>query len=1083
MKLTFDAFSIINSIGLGYSIILAFLFLIKRKGNKSANIILAFFIFNSFLCCFFVILYNTNLYYYLPYLIGINQPPMFLLGPLVFFYVRSLLKIEFKKIDMLHFLPFFIYTIFMIPEYFQNNHDKINNVYNVLNHGAADNFFIIIVLPIILIQIIAYLTVIFMRIKIHESNLKQSYSSIEKINLAWIKHFITVFGIVSVILIPIFFLVPMGVKFSDISNFLPISVSFATFLIGYNAWIQPEIFFETEFNVENESYKIKEIAAIDETSVIYNYFRDKKPYLNQHLTLKDLSDDLNMTEKMLSSIIDTSIKKSFIDFVNYHRVEEAKEILINTDDMDYAAASSGFESKNYFNRVFKDFTGMSPLEFKSEYSKKGNAVSLLTMGVFYDNFYDPYENTIITGIIECAREYNIGLLFFNGGSLKAPQHIPTQKNEVFNLASLKSLDGLLMISSCLVNYITEEELSEFYKSYDKIPILSIGLALEDYPCITINNYDGMYKLMIHLIEIHKYKKFLFMRGPENNFDSNIRFEAYKSALSKYSIPINDKNILSGAFHGDVGKEIIRLIDNGKTDYDAIIASNDLAAVQIIHELNYRNIKVPDDIAVIGFDNIIEGRYMPKPLTTVSQPEFFLGYLAVKNLMSSIRHNLTINNIDIPSIPVIRDTCGCYNFYNYGKSYISSKTTTKNLSKLKSYISSGITGLINKIFPEQIDGRSKSEWISILVDSYMEDLNHLKIKKFKDAFNKILSALIKEYNNFVLCNDEILKILDHASEYVSSEKEKLFLNELLSRIKESIYNIGKKHNEYPLIENKENEFSLLLIVQAIANIFDMERLKEAIVSGFPKLGIISCYISLYEDISEPLKKSKIIIGYKNNKIIDYRSNEEIFPTADLIPGGMKNISSENVFIVTSLAGKQKSIGFVIIECKKSEQIYEKLVIQLSSTMESIRLYDNLKKQIELNRQMVKKSTKKYQYINLSKEKSKELFRNLLEIMEKQAVYKDPELTLPELAKQMEVPRTYLSYIINEYAGLNFFDFVNTYRVEEAKRLFIASKNKNIIDIAYESGFNSKSTFNKLFKKCSNKTPSDYKKEIIRQKQFN
>ncbi len=98
------------------------------------------------------------------------------------------------------------------------------------------------------------------------------------------------------------------------------------------------------------------------------------------------------------------------------------------------------------------------------------------------------------------------------------------------------------------------------------------------------------------------------------------------------------------------------------------------------------------------------------------------------------------------------------------------------------------------------------------------------------------------------------------------------------------------------------------------------------------------------------------------------------------------------------------------------------------------------------------------------------------MEKEKPYLNPDLNLPQLAKEVDIPSHYLSQIINENIGLNFFDFINRQRVEDVKSKISDPKYNNfsILGIAFESGFNSKSAFNRVFKNITGSTPSEYKK---------
>lgn len=120
--------------------------------------------------------------------------------------------------------------------------------------------------------------------------------------------------------------------------------------------------------------------------------------------------------------------------------------------------------------------------------------------------------------------------------------------------------------------------------------------------------------------------------------------------------------------------------------------------------------------------------------------------------------------------------------------------------------------------------------------------------------------------------------------------------------------------------------------------------------------------------------------------------------------------------------------------------------------------------------------KYAGSGLKEADAKQYIKKLNDQMESEKPYLDPNLTLPQLATDLEIPSNYLSQVINETYGLNFFDFINRYRVEDVKAKIVDPKfdSYSLLGIAFESGFNSKSAFNRIFKKSTGQTPSEYKK---------
>jgi AraC-like DNA-binding protein len=122
------------------------------------------------------------------------------------------------------------------------------------------------------------------------------------------------------------------------------------------------------------------------------------------------------------------------------------------------------------------------------------------------------------------------------------------------------------------------------------------------------------------------------------------------------------------------------------------------------------------------------------------------------------------------------------------------------------------------------------------------------------------------------------------------------------------------------------------------------------------------------------------------------------------------------------------------------------------------------------------SKKYEKSTLTLERGDAYLKRLLDLMEKEKPYTDGGLTLNKLAKALAISPHHLSQMINEQLNQNFFDFINLYRIEEAKRMLVdpARKHYSVLAISEEVGFNSKSAFNAAFKKHTQMTPSDFRK---------
>lgn len=153
-------------------------------------------------------------------------------------------------------------------------------------------------------------------------------------------------------------------------------------------------------------------------------------------------------------------------------------------------------------------------------------------------------------------------------------------------------------------------------------------------------------------------------------------------------------------------------------------------------------------------------------------------------------------------------------------------------------------------------------------------------------------------------------------------------------------------------------------------------------------------------------------------------------------------------------------------KNRLEILKLLSTQMAISIDNAQKYDHLEEQIQ------------YLKSGLKKDESKKYLDILVTFMEQQKPFLDSKLTLKKLADHLEISSNHLSQVINENLDQNFFDFINTYRIDEVKNRLKNPKYKDytILSIAYESGFNSSSVFYRNFKKITGKSPSEYMKTL-------
>jgi len=130
----------------------------------------------------------------------------------------------------------------------------------------------------------------------------------------------------------------------------------------------------------------------------------------------------------------------------------------------------------------------------------------------------------------------------------------------------------------------------------------------------------------------------------------------------------------------------------------------------------------------------------------------------------------------------------------------------------------------------------------------------------------------------------------------------------------------------------------------------------------------------------------------------------------------------------------------------------------------------------NRNRIKKQRDKYKTSALDPQKADEVVPRLVQLMEKEKIFLNPDLTLKDLSRRLRIHYNYLSQIIHERFNTSYNDYINTYRIEEAMRMLSSPefKEQTVLEILYDTGFYSKSVFNTAFKKHTGMTPSEYRK---------
>ncbi|HSD08568.1 AraC family transcriptional regulator [Flavobacterium sp.] len=360
-------FPILLGITSGAAFLLGFLLLAhSRKVNGIANKYLGLFVVTLGLAILEIPLFYQKVQLNHPNLFEMIGLIRFLTAPFLYIsilYFTSLQK-KFDKKILWHFLPFLIFFLFRFPFFITGKNIEFS--YAV---GRVVFFILQTALPI---QAVIYWCLSFRRLQNHLKNLHKISSSTEEIDLSWLKYFLL---ILLFIVVAWFNLIFFNLK--SLIEFTPFIYLFSVFFLGYFSLQQKEVFdFSKNELSDLSTIKIDKKETPKRVSESCLNELDKKlqaimslerVYLENDLSLPKLAQKLNASCNETSFVINELYGDNFYNFINKHRIEEAKNLLLSTKynqlNILGIAYESGFNSKTTFNTTFKKLTGLSPTDF------------------------------------------------------------------------------------------------------------------------------------------------------------------------------------------------------------------------------------------------------------------------------------------------------------------------------------------------------------------------------------------------------------------------------------------------------------------------------------------------------------------------------------------------------------------------------------------------------------------------------------------------------------------------------------------------------------------------------------------------
>lgn len=269
-----------------------------------------------------------------------------------------------------------------------------------------------------------------------------------------------------------------------------------------------------------------------------------------------------------------------------------------------------------------------------DYRRNQLAVSLLkkrtrTIGIILSDIRNSFFSSLAKGVEDECRKRGWTVILCNTSDLHE------RDLECINMLGSKSVDGILYCMSVDSSLQKFEESRALLRAWG-IPFVVIdrSFELEGLTIVKVDHVMGGFLATCHLLELG-HRRIACVTGPDHLVDSRERLDGYSKALEKYGVKYDPDIIIAGNYDMQSGMAgVDRLMSK---DFSAIFAFNDLMAYGAHKGLRRYDLAVPDDVSIVGYDDVFFAELFETPLTTIHQPVRRLGVTAVRTLISLVEH--------------------------------------------------------------------------------------------------------------------------------------------------------------------------------------------------------------------------------------------------------------------------------------------------------------------------------------------------------------------------------------------------------------------------------------------------------------
>lgn len=292
----------------------------------------------------------------------------------------------------------------------------------------------------------------------------------------------------------------------------------------------------------------------------------------------------------------------------------------------------------------------------------GDSTDRTVIGLLINQYDGRYQALIRRGLGDFARERGLDLEIYVGRSLGSPYGNEDSYNGIYALArgggGRPRPAGLVVCAGSIGSFVSTERSAAFLAEFAAVPLVTIGLALPEYPSVAADSYGGMAALAEHLATRHRFRRFAFAKGPAQSPDALERHRAWRDTLLRLGVAAADLVEYEGDFSYGSGQSLAaRFSPNETLPFEVLSCANDDMAIGFLAGMAAKGFACPRDFALTGFDDIPDSGFLSPGLTTVRQALYDEAYAAGRLLLDAMAGAPAAAE-RAACAPVFRESCAC-----------------------------------------------------------------------------------------------------------------------------------------------------------------------------------------------------------------------------------------------------------------------------------------------------------------------------------------------------------------------------------------------------------------------------------------